>query len=246
MSYATFYDPQIMADASLAEYTLVGEEARHACQVRRVRVGETIDLVNGLGTRLRGTVTAIDKRWLTVEPQQVVQEQTPTQELVLVQALAKGGRDESAIEAATELGVDGIVAWESSRSVSQWKDEKENKGIDRWGSILTSAMKQSRRSFRPRLYGFARGNQLKDLIPAGASVLILHETADTPITQVSLPAAGTICVVVGPEGGLTPEELESLAESHGATPVLLGEEVLRTSTAGPAALAALNVRLGRW
>lgn len=246
MSFATFYDPHLGAPAPGATFSLTGAEARHAAAVRRIRVGETVEVVDGRGGRMRGQVRSAEKSSLEIEVDQVRREEPPTARILLVQALAKGGRDEAAIEAATEVGVDGVIAWESARSVSQWRGEKAAKGLTRWEGILTSAMKQSRRAFLPELLGFARGEQVTDLLPAGAHVLILHETATTPLTAVDLPESGTIAVVVGPEGGLTEAELEMLARVPGAQHVLLGREVVRTSTAGPAAIAVLNARIGRW
>lgn len=246
MSYPTFYDPDLPALTEGARYHLTGPEGRHAVSVRRVRQGEAVEVVDGRGTRVRGAATEIGKNSLTLTVEKCQAESIPEVQLLLVQALGKGGRDESAIEAATEMGVDGVVAWESARCISQWRGEKERKGLERWRGVLASAMKQSRRSYLPKLFGFARGKQIAELLPEDAHVLVLHESATLPLTRVDLPTSGTIAVVVGPEGGLTEEEVALLTEREGASPVLLGEEVLRTSTAGPAAIAVLNARLGRW
>jgi len=246
MSFATFYDPDLGTPAPGARFSLTGAEARHAVSVRRIRVGESVEIVDGRGGRMRGQVRSADKSALEIQVEHLRREEPPAARILLVQALAKGGRDEAAIEAATEVGVNGVIAWESARSVSQWRGEKSAKGLARWEGILTSAMKQSRRAYLPELRGFARGEQVTDLLPAGAGVLILHEAATTPLTAAELPETGTIAVVVGPEGGLTDGELEMFARIPGAQQVLLGREVVRTSTAGPAALAVLNARLGRW
>lgn len=247
MSYHTFHDPQLPDLPVGSMYHLTGAEAHHAAQVRRIRAGETIDVVDGGGRRVRATVVDVARDNIALAVSASWAEPAPAVSITLVQALGKGGRDEAAIEAATEVGVDGVIAWESARCVARWRGEKERKGLHRWEAILTGAMKQSRRSHLPRLRGYARGRELANLLPPAAHLFILHETATQPLTAADLPVTGHIILIVGPEGGLTPDEVGWLAE---ATPhshlVRLGSEVLRTSTAGPAAIAVLNTRLRRW
>jgi 16S rRNA (uracil1498-N3)-methyltransferase len=167
---------------------------------------------------------------------------------VLVQALAKGDRDELAVQAATELGVDEVVPWAAARSVSRWEGAKIAKGTARWRSITREATKQAIRPWAPEVSGLATTRQLAARA-AAETVLVLEPTAEQALSQVDLEGAGgapsSVLVVVGPEGGVSPAELELLAGA-GAVPVRLGDSVLRTSTAGPAALAVLSVRLGRW
>lgn len=245
MSFPTFYDPDLPADTQ-PEYVLAGGEGRHAATVRRIRIGEMVDVVDGHGTRIRGEVTHTGRSDVTIAVHARSVEPEAAVRITLVQALGKGGRDEAAIEAATEVGLDGVIAWESDRSVSQWRGEKQAKGLARWDSIVTAAMKQSRRSHKPEVRGYARGADLVELLPTGAHVLVLHEQAQTPLTAVDLPGEGEIVLVVGPEGGLTEEEVAALTGKPDSAAVLLGPEVVRTSTAGPAAIAVLNSRLGRW
>jgi len=242
--YPTFYDPDLPPAPEGTLAALPAGEAHHAAQVRRIRPGEIIEVVDGRGGRVRGPVHEVAKRAVTYRVAHRGTEPAPGRGITLVQALAKGGRDEAAIEAATEVGADGVIAWESARSVSRWPGDKERKGLARWEAILTAAMKQSRRSHLPKLHGFARGPTLADLLPP-ARVLVLHETATQALTGVDLPEGGDLAVVVGPEGGLTEDEVDLLT-CRGASAVRLGPEVLRTSTAGPAAIAVLNTRLGRW
>lgn len=244
-TYPVFYDPDLPAHAPCG-YVLAGAEGRHAATVRRIRVGEVIDLVDGQGTRIRGEVREAGRAEITIDVLERLLDPEPQVKITLVQALGKGGRDEAAIEAATELGLDAVIAWESARSVSQWRGDRQAKGLARWEAILTSAMKQSRRSRLPEMRGFARGADVVKLLPVGARVLVLHERASAPLTGVGLPERGEIVLIVGPEGGLTGEEVEALTTSPDATAVRLGQEVVRTSTAGPAAIAVLNTRLGRW
>jgi 16S rRNA (uracil1498-N3)-methyltransferase len=221
------------ADAELgARVTLRGEEARHAVAVARVRVGERIAIADGAGFVVHGPVVEAAPTELAIEVDQVRHDPEPEPRLWLAQALAKGDRDELAIQAATELGASGIIPWQAERSVSRWEGQKATKGRERWGAIVREAAKQSIRSRVP------------DVLPLGSPlpglVLVLEPTADVALTAVELPTEGDVTLVVGPEGGLSPRELAL------GTPVRLGREVLRTSTAGPAALAVLSARLGRW
>ncbi|QGH69553.1 16S rRNA (uracil(1498)-N(3))-methyltransferase [Pseudactinotalea sp. HY158] len=262
MTDPVFFAADLPAAARVGDtFELTGPEARHAVAVRRIRVGEAIEIVDGAGTRLRGRATAVGANppSLTLGVEDRVLEPAPSPELILVQALGKGGRDEAAIEAATELGVDAVVAWQAERSVARWDGPKVAKGVHRWESILVAAAKQSRRARFPRMLGFAAGpgilgvgGPLGPAIAAGARILVLHESAEAPLTAMALgsgrdagPADRPVVVVVGPEGGLSEAELARWSGA-GGTATLLGPHVLRTSTAGPAALTVLNARLGRW
>lgn len=148
------------------------------------------------------------------------------------------------MQAATELGVDEVVPWAAGRSVSRWEGPKIAKGMARWSAVVREATKQSIRPWSPAVSGIA---STSDLVrrAASARMLVLEPTAGIGLSDVDLGADSEVIVVVGPEGGVTPHEIE-LLEAAGAVAVRLGDTVLRTSTAGPAALAVLSVRLGRW
>lgn len=231
-------------------WRLTGPEARHAASVQRLRAGEPIEVVDGAGARLRGEVapgsgaTAVE-----ISVLEVTHEEPAVPRLVLVQALAKGGRDEMAIEAATELGVDAVRPWQSERSVVQWRGEKVAKGEQRWRALVHAATKVARRSWLPQVLPFVRGGALVDVVAeavaGGAVVLVLHEVASVPLTQIPLADASEAMVIIGPEGGLSEAEVAALADAGGQA-VLLGPNVLRSSTAGPAALAVLSARTSRW
>ncbi|MFK4729222.1 16S rRNA (uracil(1498)-N(3))-methyltransferase [Agromyces mediolanus] len=222
---------------------LTGPEARHALQVARVRVGERIAVGDGRGTVVRGEVVASESGELTVEAAEVSFEEPPRPALVLVQALAKGDRDELAVQAATELGVDRIVPWAAARSVSRWDGPKAEKGRQRWATIAREASKQSIRSRVPAVEAATPTAGLAGLL-AGARLLVLEPSAEARLTELELDER-ELALLVGPEGGVAPEELARLTAA-GAEPVRLGPNVLRTSTAGPAAIALLSARLGRW
>jgi len=224
---------------------LAGPEARHAVTVNRLRVGEVISIGDGAGLVVRGPITVVEAAALEIRVESSTIDEAPVPEVWLAQALAKGDRDELAVQAATELGVSGVIPWAAERSISKWSGAKIAKGMERWGAIVREAAKQSIRSWVPAVEQHMTTKQLARLA-GDATVLVLDPTAEARLSDVVLPQDARILVlVVGPEGGIAPHELD-LLERQGAVRVRLGDEILRTSTAGPSALAVLNVRLKRW
>lgn len=226
------------------EVVLRGAEAHHAAAVRRVRVGEQVTVGDGAGTWLTGQVESVAPKQVVVRVSRADTVAAPSPRLVLVQALAKGDRDELAVQAATELGVDEVVPWQAARSVSRWDSAKAVKGVARWNTIVREAAKQAHRAWVPAVTAPVSTRELVARC-AEARVLVLEPTASVALSGLDLDDDREVVLVVGPEGGIAPDELGSLAAS-GAELVRLGDTVLRTSTAGPAALALVNVRLGRW
>ncbi len=229
---------------------LDGAEGRHAGTVRRTRVGDRVDVADGLGAVAGCLVTAVgpDRLELAVQALHVVP--APVPRLVLVQALAKGGRDELAVETATELGVDEIVPWQARRSVVVWSGERGRRAHGKWVSTVRAAAKQSRRARLPGVSetvgSAALARRIGEVTRRGGVVLVLHEDAGTPLVGHHRPeAAEQVLVVVGPEGGIDDAEVAAFTAA-GARAVRLGPTVLRSSTAGSAALAVLSVRLDRW
>ena len=234
-------------DASMGSLlVLTGAEAHHAAVVRRVRSGEEVTVGDGRGVWLDGVCEDVTPKEVAVRVTARRVEPQPTPRLVLVQALAKGDRDELAVQAATELGVDQIVPWQAGRSVSRWSGPKVDKGVARWEAITREAAKQAHRAWIPEVSAPVTTKQLAARA-ASASVLVLEPTADATLTAQLLKPVDErdIVLVVGPEGGIAPEELDALVAA-GAVLVRLGTTVLRTSTAGPAALAVASAALGRW
>ncbi|MEO6533234.1 MAG: 16S rRNA (uracil(1498)-N(3))-methyltransferase [Pseudolysinimonas sp.] len=230
------------ADAEVgARVRVGGEEARHAVTVARVRLGERIAIGDGSGFVVWGPVVAASATELAIEVDEVRHDPEPEPPLWLAQALAKGDRDELAIQAATELGAAGVIPWAAERSVSRWEGTKAAKGRERWASIVREASKQAIRSRVPDVAALAA---TADLAALPGQLLVLDPLGDIALTEVALDGE-RVTLVVGPEGGIAPREFEALVAA-GALRVRLGPEVLRTSTAGPAALAVLNARLGRW
>jgi 16S rRNA (uracil1498-N3)-methyltransferase len=241
---ASLYLAPELAGADVAAGSVVrvtGDEARHAITVARVRVGERISVSDGDGLLATGIVSSTEGGAVTVEIESAAWHPAPAPELWLAQALAKGDRDELAVQAATELGMSGVIPWAAERSISRWEGAKAEKGRERWASIVREATKQS---IRPRVPVVEPIATLATLAKLPGRILVLEPDATVRLTEVDLDAE-RITLVVGPEGGIAPRELDALSAA-GATLVRLGSEVLRTSTAGPAALAVLNAKLGRW
>jgi len=232
-----FHKENLVATAG-SKIELDGPEGKHAVQVRRMRAGEAIQLSNGQGLRARGTVAEISGSSLIVLVKEVLTEELPARQITLVQALAKGDRDELAIQAATELGASAIIPWQAIRSISRWDGPKQAKGQARWQQIVSEAAKQSLRAFTPTVSSIVDTNQLGLKVKDFDLVLVLDTTATDQLAQVVIPKVGKLAIVVGPEGGIDQGELEMLQNS-GAKLVSLGANVLRTSTAGPALIAAL-------
>jgi 16S rRNA (uracil1498-N3)-methyltransferase len=221
---------------------LDGPEGRHAATVSRVRVGETLAIGNGQGLVISGEVLAATKDTVELCVVSIEQAVLSAPQMYLVQALAKTDRDERAVEAATELGIDVVIPWAADRSVSKWEGPKIEKGIARWTAIVREASKQSIRPFVPRIGPHLTTAQLAKELD-GMNVIVLDPTGIIPLSHVKLDDR-PIALVVGPEGGITEAELTRFSDS-GASIVTLGSNILRTSTAGPAAVAILNAKLGR-
>lgn len=237
--------------------TLAGDEGRHAAKVARIGAGEQVLLTDAAGRQVLAEVAVAHREALELhllaDPSAAVQR---LPRLTLVQALATGGRDEQAVESATELGVDRVVPWSARRSVSVWRGEKLRKGRAKWEATARSAVKQCRRPGIPEIGEPVTTAQLVAGLAEHSGeetlVLVLHEQESVglmslgeELRKASEHGLEEIVVIVGPEGGIDPEELEQL-RGAGARSVLLGPEVLRSSTAGPAAIAVLSAMVGRW
>ncbi len=215
-----------------------GAEGRHAVTVKRLRMGESILLADGAGTGVQAEVVDIGKAEFSARVTQVFEKQPAKIKWTAVQGLAKGPRSDIAIEALTELGVDEVIAWQATRSVVRW-EKKAEKGLAKWAATLREASKQCRRFDIPEL-SYANSKEVAQRVSSAACSLILHEDAETPLSQIELPAAGEIVFIIGPEGGISPQEAADF-EQAGAKMVSLGDYVLRTSTAGLVALSQLQL-----
>ena len=238
-------DPGAVRDAAVGStFTLDGAEGRHAATVVRVSSGQCFYVSDGRGRRLLVETASADRAVVRGAVVEVTDEPAPSPAFVLVQALAKGDRDEQAVEAATELGVDEVVPWQAERSVVVWRPDRVTRALARWEAVVTRATKQSRRARMPVISAPVALAGLADRATRSSLTVVLHEDAERPLSNVVLPESGEVLVVVGPEGGISERELDALVTA-GAQPVRLGRTILRASSAGPAALAVLSAR-ARW
>jgi 16S rRNA (uracil1498-N3)-methyltransferase len=225
--------------------TVEGDEAHHAVVVRRLRAGERVMLTDGLGTSVTGTVVETGKRSLVVTADQVTSQERPQPSFTVVQALPKGDRGELAVEVLTEIGVSTVVPWAAARSVAVWRGERAAKALARWRTTSREAAKQARRSWFPEVHDLATTSEVSARVAGAALAVVLHEEAGAPLAALEVPDQGEVLVLVGPEGGLTDDEVAAFTAAGGHA-VHLGSEVLRTSTAGVAAVSALLARSPRW
>ncbi len=224
---------------------LDGDEGHHAAVVRRIRRDEYVDLTDGAGHMARCVVVDAGKRGITCKVQSRSDVPPPAPRVTVVQALPKGDRGELAIELMTEVGIDVIVPWAASRCITQWKGERGAKSLRRWRSIAREAAKQSRRAWFPEVTELATTSPVAELVGSAAVALVLHEGADGAVGQLTPPPAGDVVLVVGPEGGITDDEIDQFTTADGVA-VRLGPTVLRTSTAGAVAAGVLLSRTARW
>jgi len=221
------------------ELLVDGAEGRHAVDVLRLAPGELVRVGDGRGAVVEGAVVSAGPHGLAVAVSARFEVPEPEPEFVLVQALPKGDHGPLAVDLATELGVDRIVPWTAARCVTRWREDRVAKGVAKWRAAARAASKQSRRPRVPEVTDPMTTREVCGLLADVDLAVVLHERATRPLAQLDIPRSGTIAVVVGPEGGLTDGEVVAF-RAAGAQSVRLGAEVLRTSTAGAAALAALS------
>lgn len=238
------------ADLAAAEVgdlvQLSGAEGRHAVGVRRVSAGERIDLGDGRGTVVHASVSAVtgrDSLVARVLAREVVLPAQPR--IVVVQALAKGDRGETAVETLTEVGADVIVPWQAERCVARWAGPRAERGHARWTAVARAAAKQSRRAWLPEVATLARTAEVESLVRAADLAVVLDQDGPVPLRDLEPPTVGDVVVVVGPEGGLSDQERTQLSAA-GALVARMGASVMRTSTAGTVATAVLLATTDRW
>jgi 16S rRNA (uracil1498-N3)-methyltransferase len=248
LSRALFYVDELPEVGGLA--VVDGDEGFHAANVRRIRPGEELDLGDGAGTVAQCVIEDAAKGRLTARVLSRRTVELPSPQVTVVQALPKSDRSELAVELATEAGADAFLAWQSERCVARWDGPaRVDKGLRRWRAVARSAARQSRRPYVPAVTSLVTTPELVATVgtmtAGGAVVLVLHESATQPLTEVPLVQARSLMLVVGPEGGISDDEVAALSAA-GATVIRLGPTVLRTSTAAAVALGALGVLTPRW
>ena len=236
-----FFVSEISDSASL---TVTGDEAHHAITVTRLSVGNQVMLSDGQGAWAQGAISVVDKKSFSVAVSERGTEEVSLPRLSVVQALPKSDRVKEAIELMVEAGVDRIIPWAAARSISKWQSDAQSK----WQVTAQTATKQSRRKFIPEVLDIHSTIEIAAKAAHGSSVLVLHEEGSQKISSVDrnqLLACQEIYLVIGPEGGISPEEIDRFTEA-GATVVRLGVPVLRSAHAAIAGLAAVQTLLGRW
>jgi 16S rRNA (uracil1498-N3)-methyltransferase len=232
-----------------AEAVVGGHEGFHAATVRRMRPGEELMLGDGAGVLARCRVEEAGRGVLRARVLSRWSVAPAAPPVTVVQALPKSDRAELAVELATEAGADAFVAWAAERCVARWEGPRVDKGLRRWRAVARAAAGQSQRAHVPEVDGVwstaSLAGRIRDRAAAGAVALVLHESATGRLTDVTLSQAASLTLVVGPEGGISDNELATLTEA-GAVAARLAPTVLRTSTAAAVALGALGVLTPRW
>ena len=235
-----FFVADLPADVAAGDtVVLTGSEARHAGVVRRLRVGERLTVTDGAGRGVRGAVASLGREAVEVRVDEVLVEPEGRPRITVVQALPKNDRVAQAIDLMTEVGVDAIVPWQAARSVVKWAGERAEASRAKWEIIARESSKQARRLRFPHIGPLATTADVAGLIASSPCALVMHEAATVPLAAADLSGASDLLIVIGPEGGLTPEEVDAFARAGGIT-YSLGPTVLRTSTAG--AVAAVQAR----
>ncbi|OBH43382.1 16S rRNA (uracil(1498)-N(3))-methyltransferase [Mycobacterium mantenii] len=242
-----FYLDDLPEPGSLA--VLGGDEGFHAATVRRIRPGEQLVLGDGAGALAHCEVEHAGRDGLRARVLERWNVAPGSPPVTVVQALPKSERSELAIELATEAGADAFLAWQAARCVANWQGTRVDKGLRRWRAVARSAARQARRAHIPPVDGVlstaALAQRIRDEVAAGATALVLHESATDPLAGVELAQVTSLLLVVGPEGGIAEDEMVALSDA-GAAAVRLGPQVLRTSTAAAVALGAVGVLTPRW
>jgi 16S rRNA (uracil1498-N3)-methyltransferase len=240
--------PVFLADRAAIErgsIALSGAEGRHAATVRRLAVGERADVTDGAGTIAECVVTGAGSG--VIELAVLAKRAVPAAEprIVVVQAIPKGDRGELAVEIMTEVGVDAVIAWQAERCVARWRGERADKSLARWQATAREAAKQSRRAWIPEVTGPAATSAIVRRVAAADLAILLDPEAPAGLGRIGMRDHAEIVMIVGPEGGVSPAETEALVRA-GAVPARLGPTVMRSSSAGAAAVALALAASGRW
>lgn len=221
---------------------ILGEEAHHASSVMRVTAGDEVIVTDGRGNSAQVRILSISKKSLECEIlSKEITEPSPIK-LTVLQALTKSDRARETIELLTEAGVDEIVPWSAQRSIGQWKDDAGEK----WKIWAREATKQSRRSWIPEIASHHNTSEAIELAKKNSSVLIFHEGSSEKLSSfLKGKSVDQLLIIIGPEGGLTDEEVEGFVKVGGKI-IGIGKAVFRSAHAGAAALAAVQTALGIW
>ncbi len=229
-----FFVPDLPTQVG-ASYSFNSEDANHAIKVLRIEVGEIFRVSDGNGGWANVQVNEVTKRSLETTVLEVGRQEPLEIKFTVVQALPKSDRAKEAVELLTEAGADVIVPWLANRSISR------TEVISKFATTAREASKQSRRLFIPQLHETVKERGVIELIKNADLALVFHESAQVKLSEIITPQtkAKNVVVVIGPEGGITEEELATFAAA-GAHVAGLGRPILRSAHAGLAALSAVN------
>lgn len=233
--------PLFFGDLSGERVLLDGDEGHHAADVMRLRVGEQIDVSDNRETWVSATVTAVTKG--RVEAQVIERHGIPalTPSITIAQAIAKGDAMSEAVELMSQIGVGTVLPWSAEHSISRWDGPKAQKAVERLQAVAFSAAKQARNRRITQVDTLHSHAALVGRLSEFDLVCVLHESAPESLAGLDLRLARTILLVVGPEGGLSPDELSSFGQ---AQIVRIGPTVLRSAHAG--AIASAVVASSTW
>lgn len=219
-------------------YEFSNEDAHHAIRVLRMQAGDEFMLSDGKGAWSQVKATEVSKKSITVQVIESGYQEPLATTITVVQALPKGDRAKEAIELLTEAGVDRIVPWAASRSIG--------KGSDKFAITAREASKQSRRFRIPEVTELATTAQICEAIKLSDLAIAFHESAQDKLSdQISSHNVQNLLIIIGPEGGLTEEELAAF-ETAGAKVALMGRPIVRSAHAGIAAVSAVSALLKVW
>jgi 16S rRNA (uracil1498-N3)-methyltransferase len=229
-----FFVPDLPSQVG-ASYSFNSEDANHAIKVLRIEVGEIFRVSDGNGGWANVQVNEVTKRSLETTVLEVGRQEQLEIQFTVVQALPKSDRAKEAVELLTEAGADVIVPWLANRSISR------TEVISKFATTAREASKQSRRLFIPQLHETVKEKGVIELIKNADLALVFHESAQVKLSEIVTPQtkARNVVIVIGPEGGITEEELAAFAAA-GAHVAGLGRPILRSAHAGLAALSAVN------
>lgn len=224
--------------------TLPEETANHLVRVMRLREGDTCVLFNGDGHDYSATLTVAGKREVQVriDAMQAIDNESPLA-ITLLQGIARGEKMDLILQKATELGVAHVAPLWSQRSEVKLDGERAAKRLAHWRGVVASACEQCGRARVPEVSAPVALAAALDALPAGGLRLILDPEGEFALNAMSLDAGEDAVLAVGPEGGWSPTDREQL-RAAGFRGLRLGPRILRTETAGLAALAALQARFG--
>ena len=218
--------------------------AAHLVRVLRLREGDECVLFNGDGNDYRARIASAGKREVVVQvlSSDVVGNESPLR-ITLVQGIARGEKMDLILQKATELGVVGFVPVLAERTEVKLDAERTGKRMAHWRSVIVSACEQSGRARVPGLTQPVALGQVATQVADDAVKLTLDPVGDSTLAALAMPAGDSVAIAIGPEGGWSPRDREIL-RTAGFSGLKLGPRILRTETAGLAAIAALQSRFG--